>query len=109
MYDDTIMSSLKTEKLMWQVLTSTANVSQLSCPENIFFLVFCVLWQIKYKENGIKSLPQSLYSQLPETAEMKFAKNVAELQSEVRNYWWGGGWGRASNSQIPGIRKKTWN
>lgn len=41
-----------------------------------------VLCQSKYKE-GRKSLSQSFYSQLPETAETQFAKSVAELQSEV--------------------------
>lgn len=29
-------------------------------------------------------MSQSIYSQLPETAETKFAKTVSELQSEVR-------------------------
>lgn len=32
----------------------------------------------------MKSLSKSAYSQLPETAETQFAKNVAALQSEVR-------------------------
>lgn len=32
----------------------------------------------------MKSMSQSIYSQLPETAETKFAKTVSELQSEVR-------------------------
>lgn len=32
----------------------------------------------------MKSLSQSFYSQLPETAETQFAKSVSELQSEVR-------------------------
>lgn len=40
--------------------------------------------QSKYKEGGRKSLSQSFYSQLSETAETQFAKTVAELQSEVR-------------------------
>lgn len=40
--------------------------------------------QNKYKEEGLRSLSQSLYSQLPETAETQLAKTVAELQSEVR-------------------------
>lgn len=40
--------------------------------------------QNKYKEEGLRSLSQSLYSQLPETAETQLAKSVAELQSEVR-------------------------
>lgn len=46
--------------------------------------ILCLL-QNKYKEDGIKSLSQSLYSQLPETAETQLAKTVSELQSEVRN------------------------
>lgn len=33
----------------------------------------------------MKSLSKSAYSQLPETAEMQFAKNVAALQREVRS------------------------
>lgn len=32
----------------------------------------------------MKSLSQSFYSQLPETAETQHAKTVSELQSEVR-------------------------
>lgn len=40
--------------------------------------------QNKYKEEGLRSLPQSLYSQLPETPETQLAKTVGELQSEVR-------------------------
>lgn len=39
--------------------------------------------QIKYKEEGLKSLPHSLYSQLPQTTDTQFAKSVSELQSEV--------------------------
>lgn len=42
------------------------------------------LFQNKYKEDGMRSLSQSFYSQLPETAETQFAKTVSELQSEVR-------------------------
>lgn len=41
--------------------------------------------QSKYKEGGRRSLSQSFYSQLPETAETQFARAVAELQSEVRD------------------------
>lgn len=40
--------------------------------------------QNKYKEAGMQSLSHSVYSQLPETEEIKFAKAVADLQSEVR-------------------------
>lgn len=51
--------------------------------------VLCVLSvlspvQSKYKGDGIRSLSQSFYSQLPETAETQLAKTVSELQSEVR-------------------------
>lgn len=42
-----------------------------------------VLSQSKYKEGSRKSLSQSFYSQLSETAETQFAKSVAGLQSEV--------------------------
>lgn len=38
---------------------------------------------MKYKEGGKKELSTSLYSALPETEEMKFAKAAMELQSEV--------------------------
>lgn len=40
--------------------------------------------QNKYKEEGLRNLSQSLYSQLPETPETQLAKTVGELQSEVR-------------------------
>lgn len=39
--------------------------------------------QNKYKEEGKKEMSSSLYSQLPETAEMQLAKAVHEFQSEV--------------------------
>lgn len=40
--------------------------------------------QVKYKE-GKTDLSTNLYSLLPETEEIKFAKAVMELQSEVRS------------------------
>lgn len=43
-----------------------------------------VCMQSKYKEDGLKSLPQNLYSHLPETNETQFVKSVSELLSEVR-------------------------
>lgn len=39
--------------------------------------------QSKYKDSGRRSLSQSFYSQLPETAHTEFVKTVTELQSEV--------------------------
>lgn len=39
--------------------------------------------QSKYKEDGMRSLSQSFYSQLPETAETQLARSVSELQSQV--------------------------
>lgn len=39
--------------------------------------------QNKYKEEGKKEMSSSLYSQLPETAEMQLAKNLHAFQSEV--------------------------
>lgn len=39
--------------------------------------------QNKYKEEGKKEMSSSLYSQLPETAEMQLAKTVQEFQSQV--------------------------
>lgn len=41
-------------------------------------------FQRKYKQDGLRSLSQSLYSQLAETAETQLAKSLSELQSEVR-------------------------
>ncbi|PWA32051.1 hypothetical protein CCH79_00020385 [Gambusia affinis] len=38
----------------------------------------------KYKEGGKKVQTVSVYSQLPETNQTQFAKNVSELQSEVK-------------------------
>ena len=46
-----------------------------SCP----FFIF----QIKYKEGGKKDISASLYSQLPETMETQFAKEISDIQSEV--------------------------
>lgn len=40
--------------------------------------------QNKYKEEGRKEMSSSLYSQLPETAEMQLSKAVQLFQSEVR-------------------------
>lgn len=47
------------------------------------FFFFCLFLQLKYKEESKKELSTNLYSTLPETEEMKFAKAVMELQSEV--------------------------
>lgn len=44
----------------------------------------CVIFQSKYREDGIRSLSQSFYSQLPDTAETQLARTASELQSEVR-------------------------
>lgn len=44
-----------------------------------------MLFQVKYKEEGKKQASTSLYSQLPETAEIQFAKQMSEMQSEVGN------------------------
>lgn len=44
-----------------------------------------VCMQSKYKADGLKCLPQSLYSHLPETNETQFVRSVSELLSEVRN------------------------
>lgn len=40
--------------------------------------------QVKYKEEGKKEISKNLYSLLPETAETLFAKQMSEIQSEVR-------------------------
>lgn len=47
-------------------------------------LISCCLLQVKYQEEGKRSLSQSLYSQLPETSQTRFARDVSELQSHVR-------------------------
>lgn len=49
---------------------------------SVRFSAVCFL-QVKYKE-GKKDLSSSLYHLLPETEEIKFAKAVMELQSEVQ-------------------------
>lgn len=46
----------------------------------------CLHFQNKYKESGKKSQTVSVYSQLPQTNEIQFAKAVSELQSEVREH-----------------------
>lgn len=59
-----------------------AEISLLLTPSDVTLSVCCVL-QSKYKEDGVRSRSHSVYSQLAETAETQFAKNVSELQSEV--------------------------
>lgn len=44
----------------------------------------CSFSQVKYKEEGKKEISKNLYSLLPETAETFFAKQMSEIQSEVR-------------------------
>lgn len=44
----------------------------------------CVVMQLKYKDGCKKDASSSLYHLLPETAEMYFAKQMSEIQSEVR-------------------------
>lgn len=39
--------------------------------------------QKKYKELGRKSVSSSIYSQLPDTAEIQLAKAIAEVTNEV--------------------------
>lgn len=45
--------------------------------------LFPVCSQLKYREEGMRNLSQSFYSQLPQTADTQFAKATSELQSEV--------------------------
>lgn len=40
--------------------------------------------QVKYREEGKKQAMKSLYSLLPETPETQLAKQLSEIQSEVR-------------------------
>lgn len=40
--------------------------------------------QVKYRESGRKERSSSLYSTLPDTLETSFAREMTELQSEVR-------------------------
>lgn len=65
----------------WVVSCCSTIVKENPCSYGI--KVFLPL-QVKYKEDGMKSLSQSVYSQLPETTETQFAKTVSELQSQVR-------------------------
>lgn len=50
----------------------------------LFKVSVCVCVQVKYKEEGKKEISKNLYSLLPETAETQFAKQMSEIQSEVR-------------------------
>lgn len=72
---------------IWEGLSFSTSVSKIYAHELQLNLVGCCLLQIKYKEEGLKSLCQSIYSQLPETMETQFARNVSELQSDVRTYF----------------------
>lgn len=49
---------------------------------NIQYLTL-LFWQNNYKEGGKKDMSTSLYSQLPDTIEIQFARELTELQSEV--------------------------
>ena len=42
------------------------------------------MFQTKYKQKGKEETSSCIFSQLPETKEIEFAKLVTELQSEVR-------------------------
>lgn len=78
------MSDLQSEVMNTHTRGTREDVN---APSPLSHSVLSVLYlasvQSKYKEDGIKSLSQSLYSQLPETAETQLAKTVSELQSEV--------------------------
>lgn len=50
----------------------------------VSFLTLVRPVQVKYRQEGLRSLPQSLYAQLAETAETQLARTVSELQSQVR-------------------------
>lgn len=43
-----------------------------------------MLCQVKYKDEGKKEMRRSLYSLLPDTPQIQFAKQMSEMQSEVR-------------------------
>jgi len=44
------------------------------------------LLQVNYRAKVLgKGIPSSLYSQLPDTAEIQFAREMTELQSEVQH------------------------
>ena len=42
--------------------------------------------KIKYKESGKKDISTSLYSLLPETTEIQFAREMTEMQSKVAGH-----------------------
>lgn len=42
--------------------------------------------QVKYREEGLRSLSHSLYSQLPQTSQTRLARSLSELHSPVRTY-----------------------
>lgn len=72
-------------------LQSEVSAGTHTCSTDAFLLLnrvlmssFLCLLQSKYKGDGIRSLSQSLYSQLPETTETQLARTVSELQSQVR-------------------------
>lgn len=78
------MSDLQSEVMNTHTRGTREDVNAPSPLSHSVLSVLCLASvQSKYKEDGIKSLSQSLYSQLPETAETQLAKTVSELQSEV--------------------------
>lgn len=51
----------------------------------LFSLKFLSLLKVKYKQDGKKEMSVSLYQQLAETSEMRLAKELTGLYSEVRS------------------------
>lgn len=49
----------------------------------ITLISIAVMFQIKYKEIGKRDNSRPLYSQLLETSEIRFAKEISGIQSEV--------------------------
>ena len=47
-------------------------------------LLVDVTSQIKYKESGKKEMSSSLYSALSDTSETSFAREMTDMQSEVK-------------------------
>lgn len=47
------------------------------------------LSQVNYRPKMlVKGAPSSLYSQLPDTTDIQFAREMTEMQSEVQNTVW---------------------
>lgn len=65
-----------------EVSSGTADVSDQTVLKVTWSLSFAS--QVKYREDAKKEAGHNLFSRLPETAETLLAKQISEIQSEVR-------------------------